>query len=144
MNKAVECKICSSNRTKVAMRIEMPPGTSWDIYECHDCGVQFITEEPSPEQLEQPYKHFYTQSTEQVKRLHNPNYGRLTFNRQWHIIKNLAHIKRGRILDFGCAGGHFLDNVSKNWDKYGIELAADAREVAAQKGVKTFASVDDI
>jgi len=125
------------------VKIESPPGTSWDIYQCQNCSVQFIAQEPTSKQLDQLYDQLYSQNAEQVKRLHNLNYGKLTFRRQWYIIRNLAHSKHGRILDFGCAGGHFLNNVSQKWDKYGIELAANAREIATQKGIKTFATLEE-
>lgn len=136
----MKCPICGGDNIKVALKLERPAGRLWDINECGRCLTQFIYPVPSPEEIRRRYKQFYT---EQKKCLLNPNYGVLSFPRQWGIIKSLVHKKQGRILDFGCAGGHFLDRASPGWEKYGIDISEDARKVAAQKGIKTFATLEE-
>lgn len=138
----ITCPICDSDYVRVALKLEKPLGKVWDIFECGKCLAQFIYPPPSTEELSRLYKQFYTENAEQIKRLPNPNYGILSFPRQWGIIKSLVHKKHGRILDFGCAGGHFLTRVSPEWEKYGVDISEDARKVATRKGVKTFATLE--
>lgn len=40
-------------------------------------------------------------------------------------------VKGGRVLDVGCSGGFFLSKFSPDkWDRFGVEIAADAAEYA--------------
>jgi SAM-dependent methyltransferase len=116
------------------------------IYECENCSSRFIYPIPSRKELQIIYDKYYNESNSHAGKytdtLHNRSYGRLTFRRQWQIISRLVHRKGGKILDYGCGGGHFLDNINHRWQKFGIELSDDAREVATEKGIKTFASLE--
>lgn len=139
----MKCPICGSDSVGVALKLQLLRGRLWDIHECGKCLTQFIYPIPSPEELSRLYTQYYTEDDEQIKRLSNPNYGKLSFPRQWGIIESLVNKKQGRILDFGCAGGHFLDRVTPNWEKYGVDISEDAREIATQKGIKTFATLEE-
>jgi len=99
---------------------------------------------PPNKELKSLYSERYRTFSEEWARLMNPNYGRLSFPRQWGIIKSLVKEKQGRILDFGCGGGHFLDRVSDNWDKYGVEISVIGREVAKTKGIKVYAHLSSL
>lgn len=136
------CSICGGNNISIFLQIKRYE-KEWDIYKCDNCLTQFINPIPSDEELQIMYDEFYKEDAEQVKRLFNPNYGVLSFPRQWGIIKVLTKKKYGRIMDFGCGGGHFLDRVSGNWDKYGVELSERARNIATLKKIKTFATLED-
>lgn len=53
------------------------------------------------------------------------------------LTKELKKKKR-KILDFGCGYGWLLKNLNKKyWDKFGIEINKNAREVAKKNGIKT-------
>lgn len=40
----------------------------------------------------------------------------------------------GRLLDVGCAAGHFLETAQRNgWDVYGVELSSYAAQLAKEK-----------
>jgi SAM-dependent methyltransferase len=99
---------------------------------------------PSDDELREMYAKYYTRDKARLNDLLNAKYGRLSFPRQWGIIKRLSHQREGRILDFGCAGGHFLSRVSKRWTRYGVDISNEARAIAEQKGIRTFKSVADI
>lgn len=133
------CPICGDS-IQFIFRLGQHDRT-WEIFECENCHVRFINPIPDNDELSDMYAKYYTDDTEQNRRLLDPKYGRLSFPRQWGIIKNIAHKKSGKILDYGCGGGHFLDRVSRKWDKYGIELSAEARKIANTKSIKTFSDL---
>jgi SAM-dependent methyltransferase len=119
-------------------------GKNWGICICESCSVQSVFPVPSDDELRKLYKSHYTGNPARLKELLNPKYGRLSFPRQWGIIQRLANKKEGKILDFGCGGGHFLDRVSKSWNKFGIDISDEARAIAEQKGITTFNSIENM
>lgn len=135
------CFICGKDDAILALQIKRD-GKKWDIYSCGYCLTQFLHPIPSNAELQGLYDEFYEDGVGQTEWLSNPNYGRLSFPRQWGIIKKLTEKKYGRILDFGCGGGHFLARVSDRWDKYGVDISETARDVAYRKGIKVFESID--
>jgi SAM-dependent methyltransferase len=141
----IKCPICNSANIKVSLKLESPLGGLWDTYECENCAVQFIYPIPSPEELNQFYDQLYQGGgIERTKLLSDPSAWRSYWRRQWKIIRSLIDNKvSGRVLDIGCGGGHFLDNAGPGWEKYGIELSEEARKVAASKGIKAFATLED-
>jgi len=141
----MRCPICTSQNVKLALKLESPLGGVWDIYECENCAIQFIYPTPSSEELDQFYNQFYWGgSVERTKRLAYPSAWQSYWRRQWKVIKILINNKTcGRVLDFGCGGGHFLDNAGTGWEKYGIELSEEARRVVERRGIKTYETLED-
>lgn len=139
----VVCPICDSRGTRLSLQLERL-SKKWNIYGCGDCLTEFVYPIPPDEELEQMYNWFYTENLLRFRELLNPNYGRLSFPRQWGIIKSLVKKRGGKILDFGCGGGHFLSRVSSDWQKYGVDISGEARVVAKKKGVITFEALDDL
>lgn len=130
----MDCYICHSNDVHFMFSVELV----WDIFDCGNCGVQFVSPLPSLEELEQLHK------PERPSSLQNKRYGWLTFHRQWRILNGLINENRKRVLDFGCGGGQFLDNASHSfWGKYGIDISKEARDVASQKGIITYATLEE-
>jgi len=138
----MECHICGGNDIGFVLRINRYGG-DWDIYKCNGCFTQFLHPIPSEDELQSLYDEIYRKEAHRVKRLLNPNYGVLSFPRQWGIIKNIVKKREAKILDYGCSGGHFLSRVSGNWDKYGIELSEPARDIAISKGIKVAPTLED-
>jgi SAM-dependent methyltransferase len=137
------CSICGSHNTRQVFQIQKD-GRQWHILGCNHCLTQFVYPVPSDEVMTVLYNDFYKGDSLQRIRLLNPNYGVLSFPRQWGIIKWLVKKRQGKILDFGCGGGHFLNRVSDDWQKYGVEISESARLVAGQKGIVTFKTLDDL
>lgn len=44
----------------------------------------------------------------------------------WSRFLISRFLKRGKILDFGCGQGQFLDSLPKNFEKYGVEVNSKA------------------
>jgi SAM-dependent methyltransferase len=53
------------------------------------------------------------------------------YRRDAAVLENL--MPGGRILDVGCATGHFLDALSDKWDKYGLEVSEYAGRQACKR-----------
>lgn len=51
------------------------------------------------------------------------------------LLKKIEQfIPRGRLLDVGCAAGHFLEEATiRGWDAYGVEISDYAADLARQK-----------
>ncbi len=139
----VVCSICDSHNAKLALQIQRD-GKQWDIYRCGYCLTQFVYPVPSKDELKRVYDKYYGGYSIGLEDLLNPNYGRLSFPRQWGVIRGLVKKKEGKILDFGCGGGHFLDRVSGKWDKYGVDISQAAREVARAKGIIALESLEGL
>ncbi len=134
----LKCSICGGEATQF-LQLE-GNGKEWDIYKCSKCLVQFVYPIPSDKELRDLYQDYY--DSDGLADLMNPNYGVLSFPRQWQIIRHLVKKKEGKILDVGCGGGHFLSRVSKDWQRYGVEISARARDIAAQKGISVLDSLE--
>ncbi len=137
------CSICGSPNVSFALRIQLH-SEQWVIYKCGSCGTQAVRPIPSEEELNELYDKFYGDGDVGMEWLSNPNYGVLSFPRQWGIIKSLTKKREGKILDYGCGGGHFLSRVSSSWEKTGVEISEVARSVARQKGVEVFESLEGL
>ncbi|MBM4452972.1 MAG: class I SAM-dependent methyltransferase [Chloroflexi bacterium] len=142
-SKQKKCLLCDSSQIQTAIDVTTEMGGNRTIYECRNCSLRFIDPVPSQKELRIIYDKYYIKSNNRASTLHNRSYGWLTFRRQWQIISRLVPKKGGRILDYGCGGGHFLDNISHRWERFGIELSDDAREVATEKGINTFATLEE-
>ncbi len=135
----MKCPICSSDSIKVVFTLESPLGRVWDIYECLICKTQFIYPMPSQNELNQFYDEFYHGADiAGTKSLKNPSYNRAYWQRQWRIIQGLISLRSGRVLDFGCGSGNFLDNAGVDWEKYGVEISEEAGKVTEGKGIEIF------
>jgi SAM-dependent methyltransferase len=132
----VNCPICGETNVQFLFS-----KGGWGIYRCEYCTSQFVNPIPSDGELVKYYGDYY--SAARLKELLDPKYGRLSFPRQWGIIRSLIRKPVAKILDYGCGGGHFLDRVSPNWIRYGIELSDKARVVAEQKGIHTYKMLED-
>ena len=132
----MRCGVCGSQSMRAIFKIG-----KWDIIECSHCLVQFISPKPSDDEISAMYREYY-ESGEGARQLANPSYGRLSFPRQWGIISSLARKREGRLLDFGCGGGHFLARVSDRWQRYGIEISEKASDVAAQKHFAVYSRLE--
>lgn len=51
--------------------------------------------------------------------------------------------KTDRVLDFGCGPGDLLETLTCN-EKFGVEISEASREMARQKGIKVFSSLQEL
>ena len=133
----ISCPICNNTVLDHLFTID-----KWYILRCYKCTSQFVHPMPSDSEIKEYYSRYYSGNDTHLKDLLNPKYGRLSFPRQWGIIERLVKKRDGNILDFGCGGGHFLDRVSKNWQRYGVDLSDEARAISLQKNIFTYNTIE--
>jgi SAM-dependent methyltransferase len=105
---------------------------------CHACGVVFLEPLPSPAYVSEHFTDRYIPNEERLQR---------TFGEARDSVLSVvaAHVQEkrkegGRILDVGCAGGHFLSRffASSSWQSFGVEPSRYAAARAAEKGIKVY------
>lgn len=121
----------------------------FDLVRCTTCAVIHVHPMPSPEALAAHYQ--------------DPAYFEGDFSQGYvnyedvhkalapHFRRRLRQLderfpERGRLLDFGCADGYFLELAQVNgWRIAGVELSEDmARLASARLGVGVAGSLDDL
>jgi len=115
------CPICDSNRIEDRYRVQ-----DYTISRCAACDVFFVREIVSLEELSAYYaagEDSYV--SDSVGNLRNLKY-------YYGILRGIIEARkpqRGRILDVGCAGGHFLEMMT-GWERHGTEIMAKPAESA--------------
>lgn len=100
------------------------------LYRCGGCGYQFV-HPPIPEQrLLDCYRragggHWGTGADVAEIR---------SYARKRDLLRR--HAPSRRVIDFGCFDGGFLVYLGEEWERAGIEPAAEAAAVAASRGVR--------
>jgi len=57
------------------------------------------------------------------------------------LVSNLSKVK---ILDFGSGNGSMVERFNEEFEAFGLEPESNARAVAISKGLKIFATIDDL
>jgi len=116
---------------------------------CHVCGSTFVHPLPSAEELAAHYQAsaYFAGDEECGYYDYADMYKALAphFERRLRVIT--SHTGRsGRLLDFGCAAGYFLEIArARGWQVAGVEIAPSmAREAARRSGAPVTTSLSDI
>lgn len=120
------CPICGCS-TSVLVWSE----DGWDLEHCAECGVVYLGNPPTPEELDRLYSFesgFHNDlsdgSSDQAGSARRAGA---------HFADMVSHSRStpGSVLDVGCAAGYFLDEVTKrDWVGSGVEFSADTAAVA--------------
>ena len=105
----------------------------FNIVQCKDCGFLFTNPRPPQKELGRYYESDeYISHTNKGNSLINTGYKiarRFTLDSKLRLIQK--HSPPGRILDYGCGTGAFLQHCQKNqWQVQGVEPNEQAREIA--------------
>jgi 2-polyprenyl-3-methyl-5-hydroxy-6-metoxy-1,4-benzoquinol methylase len=138
-----KCPICNNHASQPYCRKE-----TFLIFKCPVCELEYVTNPPSPEELETYYsreEYYQGGETEGYN-----NYDEQT-EESIEAIRSLLESyadKKGCILDVGCGyGSHLAIAASMGWQCFGVELSEHARGVANERlglSVEIAAKVDDI
>lgn len=132
------CPLCEANDARV--RYTLPdallglPGI-FTMVECQECGLLYQNPRPSLDEIgfyyPPDYDPFVTPPWSNPNRLQQISllYG---IKKRWKLVERHAPRRAGRrsVLDVGCATGVFLAAGSDNWQKAGVELTAEATQIA--------------
>jgi SAM-dependent methyltransferase len=132
----IACLLCGGARLQALLhahdRKRKVPGWDYHVVRCAGCGLLFRHPGIRPERLGDLY------SSGNYARFLAGKYTRKRIRRYRVTMEPFGRLfKKGRgrrLLDFGCGNGLFLDLAHRRgFDCYGVDLAADAIEVARQK-----------
>lgn len=128
------CLLCDSVRHRVLLEAadDHPGGTQlrFAVVQCANCGFCFTNPRPDVESMAQFYAHDYLPhaagATKPAPRtLWRPLLDLLRGNYRRHLPVRGG----GRLLDFGCGGGSFLQRMrADGWQVTGVDVAAAAIE----------------
>lgn len=123
----VACAVCGSRR-----RAELGIDNGYHIQKCQepDCGFVYVNPRPMGEQIEALYAEFYDEDEEVPEIWEDEMGGIFRECADWLCERQ----RTGRVLDVGCAFGHFLASMeARGWTTVGIEPSPVAAEAAAAR-----------
>lgn len=137
------CCICGGNE---AVSYKGAPGLG--LVKCRKCTLVFVDPMPGPPQLKDIYEGRYYNSENSLEMGYD-NYFDEEENIRKTALKRLKymerHVRKGRLLDVGCAFGFFMDTAKKRgWDVCGIDISRLACEHARKLGLKVIEGNADI
>lgn len=102
-------------------------GLWFAVVQCQDCGLCFTNPRPSPRCIGQFYPPVYRPHRSCAKRRPVAPRAGITLVRRRRERQLLRWHGQGRLLDFGCGGGAFLELMhSHGWDVTGIDISEAA------------------
>lgn len=138
------CPICNSTSQKVLLRIHTT--RNFSITECCGCALVYSVPRPTIGELEVFYSSGYFgggSRSDAHSGFGYPGYrgaAEINARRMWPAFRKYQaryapafQPVPKRVLDVGCATGGFLAEAKKDgWDAVGVEMAAEAVQVARQ------------
>jgi len=135
-----QCPVCHNRefRYHLTCRDHTVSGETFDIVECDDCGFRVTNPRPGDDEMGQYYE------SEDYTPHQNTNQGLIDTLYRWirlytlrskhRLISSLVADPPGRLLDFGCGTGEFLNLCqSRGWTAHGLDPDPDAQDIAAEK-----------
>lgn len=129
------CPCCKKNNNFLFIEKDF-----FKYLKCNSCSFIYVSPLIKEKELISIYKNS-SYSNSWGKILSNKTEVKFNENKFLSLFKNINSFKKekGKILDVGCATGHFLDICHKNdWETHGIELNDYERKIAIKKGHKVF------
>ena len=136
MTKLGHCRFCQSTNF-----IKLFDKYGYEVVKCQRCGLIFLNFNPTAEFITDYYgeNFFNDPGTKHGFK----NYERERDTLQKTFSERIEVIKRersfGKLLDIGCATGIFLEEATKYWDAYGVEISTYAANIAKNKNLNVFA-----
>lgn len=139
---APPCNLCGST-----VRVRLRNRKLAHLKKCPACQLVSVRTFPEPQELETLYSEEYFKSPNSELSGYD-DYERdryciqKTADRRLDVIEQ-HHLRRGRLLDVGCALGFFVEAAQRRgWDAEGIDISAHAVRYAVEKlGVKARAGL---
>lgn len=138
------CPVCQN---EVATPVFTKNG--YAIVQCAQCGLQYVHPVPTDEELTAHYQqgaYFHGEESQGYREYTAIRKALLPlFRRRLLHIDHLMSGK-GRLLDFGCAAGYFLEVAqASGWDVAGVELSKEMATLAHERlGVPIGRSLTDM
>ncbi|HRP94661.1 MAG TPA: class I SAM-dependent methyltransferase [Rhodocyclaceae bacterium] len=121
LTRADSCLVCGS-----ASRKERFVQRGYPVFQCLECGLEYVSPTPSAQELAEFYDRNYAVSLELYASAHARNAARIAELERWQS-------RRGRLLEVGAAYGHSLSIArDRGWDVVGVELSPGAASYARE------------
>jgi SAM-dependent methyltransferase len=129
-----DCLLCGGHRWTPVLEAPdaVPGGTGlwFAVVQCLDCGLCFTNPRPSADSIGQFYPSAYRPHRPPGAR-RRPRPWRLRLPSPWHGPRRVRQVLpwhgQGRLLDFGCGGGSFLQRMHRQgWQVTGLDVSAAA------------------
>lgn len=127
------CRLCGvPGCTSIVVR-----GPEKRLARCHACQVVFLAPPPDETAVNAEFAERHITSDDRLEKFFGSRRDPVLSFVANHIFKIK---KRGRILDVGCAGGHFLERFfpDSEWQKSGVEPSRFAAGRAKEKGITIY------
>ncbi|WP_340152882.1 class I SAM-dependent methyltransferase [uncultured Marivirga sp.] len=135
-----ECPVCGASnlRNHKVIKDHSVSKESFNIMICENCNFQFTNPRPSENDIGKYYQsEDYISHSDKANSPINLLYKlarKYALASKRKLINSIAKQKKGRILDYGCGTGYFLETMKANgWKTYGIEPNDIARTIANKK-----------
>ncbi len=140
------CSLCAGRRWSILVEAPDPiPGCGglwFAVVQCQECGLCFTNPRPTPRSIGQFYPDQYLPHRRR-QRPPTPWWRRLPLlhRRSRREKQLLAWHGQGRLLDFGCGGGAFLEQMHRaGWQVAGVDMSEIAVErVRSELGIRALA-----
>jgi SAM-dependent methyltransferase len=130
-----DCPFCGGpEREVVVQAYDNTSPQDWQrftVVRCVDCGLCFTSPRPSPELIGKFYPDWYAPHAVPPSNRRLPWRSRLATRFSWpfETRRALRWHGQGRLLDFGCGGGSFLQRMHRlGWKVTGLDISAVAIE----------------
>jgi SAM-dependent methyltransferase len=119
-------------------------GLWFPVVQCHDCGLCFTNPRPTPESIAQFYPPEYPphQIPSPERQARRPSRFLAGYRNRYHSARQgLDWHGQGRLLDFGCGGGSFLERMHRQgWQVSGVDVSTVAvQRVCTELGLRALA-----
>ena len=125
-NEFFYCSVCMDENVTRDPFFYLWKDKRWSIMRCRNCRHQFVY--PFVTQLEQEEiygDHYFSEEGDWVSGIWKLGYkdAEERLRKEAQLVLNMLPIRRGKLLEIGCAGGFFLDEARKSgFHVMGIEI----------------------
>jgi SAM-dependent methyltransferase len=140
-----DCLLCGSPRWRLIAeapdRFAGSSGLWFAVVKCKDCGLCFTNPRPSPASIAHFYPpvYFCQRAPGPLEKPSRKVPGRLRIWRLGAKERKVLPVEGGgRLLDFGCGGGSYLQRMSRQgWQVTGVEMAGElVDKIKAELGLQ--------
>ncbi len=130
-----DCLLCGSDRRTPVLEAADPSdagrGLRFAVVRCADCGLQYTCPRPDPATIGQFYAADYGPFRRPRLKNRGEPWGPLAamMGRPCVERRTLPWHGQGRLLDFGCGGGSYLERMrAQGWNVAGLDASAPTAE----------------
>lgn len=118
----INCIVCRSRQIQRRHTVNQ-----YRLARCSDCGLEFLSPQPSQKELEILYQNYY--SSWNLDRLADEVSAMKKDTFRNFLSQLPPAVKHGRFLDIGCATGEMLALAKeKGFDVYGVEISPEGKQ----------------